>query len=407
MTDELIVDESGGVKKHGVLLLVFWLPFVSIFLVDLVGRFGAEAAMPKLGSVERPRGAPSTTVARVTGDLVRMAGVPFIRSRLPHGSRVTVANNSFGFRDNEEILSKDPEVIICGASFADHGTSNDASLTALIRQDCDVTIQNRSMAGQGPTASVTGYFLGEKVASSKSRVVVWCMIERDLGQRWMKGFVGLDAKNTTEVNQESLRQRQSKKAIRSYPSRFDGYYKTTSVSREFFSNYGHLLPPTCFDRGLSSHCRLYQLDGDPDHPIAFYRPSLNGHKKKFEERAAQKLADNMLKLDAFANSLGKKLLVVLVPDKYTVYGDRVEALVVDDALTNLVQNSERLDLVEHALRVGGAEVLNLRPVLTQKAAVSPKDELLYYREDTHWNDRGIRVGAGAIAIEVNRLLKTK
>ena len=69
---------------------------------------------------------------------------------------------------------------------------------------------DRSLAGQGPTASVTQYFLEKNIADTKSKVVVWVMIERDIGQRWMRGFAGLDASKPLAENQASLRRRQAK-----------------------------------------------------------------------------------------------------------------------------------------------------------------------------------------------------
>jgi hypothetical protein len=93
------------------------------------------------------------------------------------------------------------------------------------------------------------------------------------------------------------------------------------------------------------------------------------------------------------------LLVVLVPDKYAVYGPLLEER---DPLTQA--KDAFLDRLETALRPTGIPVVNLLPVFRQQAGVLlDRGEYLYWRDDTHWNRIGISVAAHEVGRAWDRL----
>lgn len=80
-----------------------------------------------------------------------------------------------------------------------------------------------------------------------------------------------------------------------------------------------------------------------------------------------------------------RLIVILVPSKYTVY----QPLIKDARKTN---KSEALADLKNALQ--GVPVVNTTPALQQVAADEFKrGTLLYWSDDTHWNADGVRVAA--------------
>ena len=89
------------------------------------------------------------------------------------------------------------------------------------------------------------------------------------------------------------------------------------------------------------------------------------------------------------------LLFVLVPDKERVYAE---------ALPRSAQIGMRpsvLPDIESRMRKEGLSVVNLLPAFDSAAANS---EMLFWRDDTHWNAQGVRLAATVIAPEVKRLL---
>lgn len=93
-------------------------------------------------------------------------------------------------------------------------------------------------------------------------------------------------------------------------------------------------------------------------------------------------------LDAALKAKGNKLLVLLVPDKYTVYAPFLQVP---------ATGSDYMDRVEAQLHAQGIPVVNLLQPFRAAADTSLRyDELLYFRDDTHWNRRGIELAARAI-----------
>ncbi len=99
--------------------------------------------------------------------------------------------------------------------------------------------------------------------------------------------------------------------------------------------------------------------------------------------------DFFRELQTFCEERKLGLVVVLVPNKLTVYGPLspdIEPL-----------PPSYLDDLDQELRNARIPVLNLRlPLANTAAARLPQNELLYWRDDTHWNARGIDYSARLI-----------
>lgn len=98
----------------------------------------------------------------------------------------------------------------------------------------------------------------------------------------------------------------------------------------------------------------------------------------------------------FSNELSKrnlKLVMVLVPDKYTVYKSLIEG-----SITTPMPRELFIDKVEKALTARGLSVINLTESFQQKANEDiVAGQLIYLTDDTHWNARGIEAAAKEIA----------
>ena len=85
------------------------------------------------------------------------------------------------------------------------------------------------------------------------------------------------------------------------------------------------------------------------------------------------------------------MVVLLVPNKATVYGPLTDMRQTD------FRGAELLEQLEKDLHAAGVPVLNLTP-LFRAAAVRelPQHGYLYWRDDTHWNPHGIQLAADAL-----------
>jgi hypothetical protein len=88
----------------------------------------------------------------------------------------------------------------------------------------------------------------------------------------------------------------------------------------------------------------------------------------------------------------RKLLVLIVPNKYTVYQHLLHG---GENLPKL--HEELVSRNESALRSLQIPVINLTPVLKAHAEAGiDRREYVYWRNDTHWNHRGISIAAEEI-----------
>jgi hypothetical protein len=133
------------------------------------------------------------------------------------------------------------------------------------------------------------------------------------------------------------------------------------------------------------------LRPDGDHDLIAFR-GLNPLSES-ELDAWQNLLE---KRQAFLNSLGIPFLVVIPPDKQTIYPEYLP-----DAY-KVVRNESRLDQLLNRLKAthSSVQIVDLRPALL--AAKGP--ERLYHKTDTHWNDFGAFVGYTQIIQRAQQLL---
>jgi acetyltransferase AlgX (SGNH hydrolase-like protein) len=93
-----------------------------------------------------------------------------------------------------------------------------------------------------------------------------------------------------------------------------------------------------------------------------------------------------------------KLVVLLVPNKCTVYGQLLDEIVED------LGGDRLLSAIEAELRKQKVPAINLTQTLQASAAGAlARDEYVFWRDDTHWNPLGIKLAAEALWAEVRRM----
>jgi SGNH hydrolase-like domain, acetyltransferase AlgX len=116
-----------------------------------------------------------------------------------------------------------------------------------------------------------------------------------------------------------------------------------------------------------------------DHVILFNQEDLWNCPRD----SARFWAAYLTSLDAALKQRHFQLVVILVPNKYTVY----QPLLKDAPPTNRAAM-----LHELAENLDGIPIVNTTPALQQAAADELRhDSFLYWLDDTHWNEEGVRV----------------
>jgi len=107
--------------------------------------------------------------------------------------------------------------------------------------------------------------------------------------------------------------------------------------------------------------------------------------------------DYLLWLNAEVMTLNLRLVVLLAPTKYSVYGP----LVNDPAA--FPPSRLPLQRLADALRAHGIIAVNPTEAMSEQAARDlPRHEYVYFLDDTHWNERGIAVAAKAVVDAAGR-----
>lgn len=155
--------------------------------------------------------------------------------------------------------------------------------------------------------------------------------------------------------------------------------------------------------------RFHGLGDDTDGDVIigkdgwlFFRP--DGDQNLIAYRGLNPLSEDELnawqdvleKRTAFLASKGIPLLIVIPPDKQTIYPEYLPPEYAP------LRHESRLDQLVDRLRRTHSPVhlVDLRPALL----AAKSSALLYHRTDTHWNDAGAFVGYGVIIQAVKQLL---
>ena len=118
--------------------------------------------------------------------------------------------------------------------------------------------------------------------------------------------------------------------------------------------------------------------------------------QRVEEFTEEELASFQTNLDALSANYatrGITLLVIVVPNKNTIYPERVPVQI------KTIGHQSRLEQMTSYLRAHGkTQILDLRPALTAAKA----EHEIYYATDTHWNGYGTYIAYSAIMNELNK-----
>jgi len=178
----------------------------------------------------------------------------------------------------------------------------------------------------------------------------------------------------------------SKSSMRTFPRAFDRYL----ADRMPFRNAIHKLQVALRFEGFELAQEAYSRarSESPSHVLigkegwTFYTGNksitqLEG-KLPFSDSELANWRDCLVERNEFCRSLGIRYVVMIGPDKGTIYPEYLPDLVI------LGQGPSRLDCLCTALHAPEVTVLDVRPALRAMKST----QQVYYTNDTHWNEIG-------------------
>jgi lysophospholipase L1-like esterase len=302
----------------------------------------------------------------VHGDLAAMLG-PGAPRQTRH---VVFSTDAQGFR-NDPPSSKPLQLIVLGDSFAvGNGTTQRATLAARLLSSRPGT--NLSMLGTPYHQFLNLRAEEARLEAPQGAVLVWLL----LGANSLDGHFG---------------------SLGPAPPPPNALSRTHLAARDMLNR---------FTRG--SRVRTVLLGDSGQRPVRrrgdvlFYEPYVARAARTREVVEAhqnfQALVDTFRAVLAMADKRGWRLLVATIPSKSEVY-------------PWLAQGCKRgeeqppahgFDRAMEALaKAEGVAFFDLHPALSK--AAGEEEELLYWRDDTHWNERGQEVAAAALETALSRL----
>jgi len=350
------------------LLLLFAVTDVALRLTQGVwGIFGASSGLrrsQKPGEAFPPN--LRVEVPVTYGDLARMANIRDSNER----RSLRFSADALGFRNVD--ASGPVAGILFGDSFAMAGDDDRETLSAQLGQRIGCNVYN--------AASPDDEFRRPEPALVRS-------LATRIGMA--NGFVIVEQVERNAVVSRSPRERPVRGKFRQAWSQFWrqlGTLTRDSPLKRFTEN---VMKSIRDDRTLPNNYLDNVVEGTLRNGVRML--FLPGEIKTYEVSRLPPL-DYWIKLNQELGKLQLKLLVVLVPNKHTVYRHLLEG-----EQKKPIGGQDLLPELANALRAAGISAIDLTPVLRRQAdAAFKQNKYIYWRNDTHWNSVGVEIAADEI-----------
>jgi len=300
------------------------------------------------------------------GDLAAMGNLPPYRQY----HREVFTTDHYGFRRNASAAGpkRNYRVLLLGDSMAVGSSVNDsATLSSQLEQELGQGVYNG--ASPGGTLVHPGEILqvAERIGMRRGTVIL-----QYLGRGELPGVAEVKASASSGCDPWANR----------FVGVYDDYVRFSPLqiaAQQFFKRLqDDITLPNLF------HEKVVERRLQNGAPMLFFPEDVS----RYRRRPPGNVAGVKLLADILA-AHGLELVVVLVPDKYTVY----EPLLRD---ADRIQRNGPLflDGLEQQLTSVRIPVVNLTEFLRDKAREAyEKRQYLYWLDDTHWNARGIELAA--------------
>jgi hypothetical protein len=386
-----------------------WVWFgLGLWLLLLVGDWAARVSVfrwqdqwlphpvPMAQPAETARTATAWQIPAQTGaGLTKMVPVPWIAARYAEfHPAYTEHQDAQGYCNGPLPEGKSYSVVMLGDSFMlSLGTQNVAQALASVG---GIDVYNHASLGAGPFREMRK-FIESGHFNPAPQVIIWNLTARELGGHmflkqavdgwfggWQDPYVNEIATAASRVQWNLLA-----------PSALRKSWPNTSLAA-YFSRRGWAQLRLMVFRAWPKE--VLGADDPQFGPMLFYRENLRMLPMPTPETDAPGVVKTVMRISAGFRARGMTLVVLLVPEKEQIYA---RALPLADQKA-LARGPELLSAIEAGLKDGGVPVVNLMPVFQKATAQGIQ---VYWRDDTHWNDAGIRLAAEELWRVTEPLLK--
>ncbi|MFW6108518.1 MAG: alginate O-acetyltransferase AlgX-related protein [bacterium] len=327
------------------------------------------------------------------GDLTRMLGFRLGTGlfAVPRGD-IEVWTDRRGYRNRPGILDAYCPVVVTGDSFMDQGLTNEDTPAGVLSELLGVPVYDHTYMARGPAEGIDRFLASPHFRARPPRVVVWGFVERSAHGARFSPYAPPEPEPPP-----SLRATVADvwRRLRMPASKRESYKAFWTAYRDKWSM---VIPHANAVRAEMTYRLAGELITDsvivgerPNGEFAlFLRGGLRILSRTPKQRRLGKAARCLVSYDAECRRRGIHLVMLLIPDKAHVYPHWLPPEHSPD-----IPQPDALTALERRLTARGVHVVNVLPAF--RAHAGPDQPLLYYPDDTHWNEHGIRVAMEAVA----------
>ncbi len=334
----------------------------------------ASVAKPSLAAKQQE------ILAQHGGGLTQMVPVPWMVERYaePHPA-YTEYCDPWGYANGLLPKGKTYSVVMLGDSFMlSLGTQNVAQVLAQLG---NIEVYNHATRGAGPFLEMRRFIASDRFDPSP-QVVIWNLTARELGAPL---FARQDVDYWfDQAGTASFGLGRPRAGIRwdmLAPSELRKSWPNTSLVAYFSRRAWAQLKLVVFHGWPQD---VLGADDPQFGPMLFYRENLRVLPLMTAQTDAPVVLRKVLKVSSRFRERGMTLVVLLVPEKEQIH-TQAFSFAEQQSLTS---GPPLLAAIEAGLKEGGVPVVNLLPLFQETTKQGTR---LYWRDDTHWNDAGIRI----------------
>ncbi|HEY8240386.1 MAG TPA: hypothetical protein VIH35_03025 [Kiritimatiellia bacterium] len=329
------------------------------------------------------------------GDLTHLVGIPAAEREFEDERSPAVEwSDEFGFRNVPPTTNTHYPVVVAGASYMNSGHPMTNMFAARLASRGGVPVYCHAYPGRGPFYGLLRLLETPQFAEAPPKVLVWGVVEREVGGASFGGLI-FQLRNLgrysdvggahTVFDGRAFLPRRLKQSLPDTSA--IAQLSRIAWNRARYALFGWLTPDVAISEGTVEGKRFL-----------FYAPAVKALKWSPAERDIEHVVSAVAELNAYLVARDVTLLLVLIPDKEQVYRNLLPERLNSDA--SPVPPSCLPDF-EAGLRAQGIRVVNMLGTYEAEAA---QGVMLYYRDDTHWNERAIALAADRAWAEISGVL---
>ena len=331
------------------------------------------------------------------GDLSNLLGLPAVARRFeeqrPASREVT---DEFGYRNIPPTTGTTYDVLLTGSSYMNSGVPMTNMLSHQLAERLGRSVYCQGYPGMGPTIGLLRHLADPRFVQHPPRVLVWGFVEREIGGGPLVTMMYHIHRLGLEESQPATRERIMWSSFNPKYLK-QGLPNSSALSQVSAKIWRivryHALGRVTEDVAISKS----DIEGGP---VLFYSEAVTAMRWTEEQRDLVATTRVFKEVQDLLRARGTALVMLLIPDKEQVYRENLPAWI---AGPDRPIPPSCLIRLEQLLRENGIPVCNLLDTFRARAE---QGELLYFRDDTHWNDRGVALAADQLAPVVESLLKS-